>query len=167
MGRGQGCGIKGLIPTSVIQGNPFFIWGVSLWEAPFCCTTEAVISHSPGRGGLQGICFGFKFERRGSRRVVVYGTLCFRSCVRSVIRQKPSRMRSGRGSRPQHKEQRRDRRHVEVVVFLGLQEAEPDEISGEPFLPFRRRWRFPEAAPEQVTNDSRARHDPPPKKPLE
>ena len=39
-GRGlnlaQGCGIKGFIPTSVIQGNlPLYIWGVSLWEALF------------------------------------------------------------------------------------------------------------------------------------
>ncbi|CAJ1340189.1 unnamed protein product [Effrenium voratum] len=41
------------------------------------------------------------------------------------------------------------------LVLPGNHEAEPDEISGEPFLPFRRRWRFPEAAPEQVTNDSR------------
>ena len=32
--QAQGCGIKGFIPTSVLQGNLFFrIWGVSLWEA--------------------------------------------------------------------------------------------------------------------------------------
>ena len=31
----QGCGIKGFIPTSVIQGNPLFAWGVSLWNALF------------------------------------------------------------------------------------------------------------------------------------
>ena len=31
----QGCGIKGFIPTSVIQGNPLFTWGVGLWEALF------------------------------------------------------------------------------------------------------------------------------------
>ena len=31
----KGCGIKGFIPTSVIQGNPLFLWGVGLWEALF------------------------------------------------------------------------------------------------------------------------------------
>ena len=31
----QACGIKGFVPTSVIQGNPFFMWGVGLWEALF------------------------------------------------------------------------------------------------------------------------------------
>ena len=31
----QGCGIKGFFPTSVIQGNLPFIWGLSLWEALF------------------------------------------------------------------------------------------------------------------------------------
>ena len=30
----QGCGIKGFIPTSVIQGNPLFTWG-SLWGTFF------------------------------------------------------------------------------------------------------------------------------------
>ena len=29
----QGCGIKGFIPTSVIQGNPRFYDQISLWEA--------------------------------------------------------------------------------------------------------------------------------------
>ena len=31
----KGCGIKGFIPTLVIQGNSLFIWGVGLWEALF------------------------------------------------------------------------------------------------------------------------------------
>ena len=31
----QGCGIKGFLPTSVIQGNPPFYEHNSLWEALF------------------------------------------------------------------------------------------------------------------------------------
>ena len=31
----QGCGIKRFITTSVIQGNPLFIWAAGLWEALF------------------------------------------------------------------------------------------------------------------------------------
>ena len=34
-GQNQGCGIKGFIPTSVIQGNLPLDMGVSLWEALF------------------------------------------------------------------------------------------------------------------------------------
>ena len=44
----QGCGIKGLIPTSVIQGNlPLFMGGSSL-GGQFCCIEVGSIFHSPG-----------------------------------------------------------------------------------------------------------------------
>ena len=43
----QGCGVKGFIPTSVIQGNPLFLWRGSLW-GPFFLYHRFVdsISHS-------------------------------------------------------------------------------------------------------------------------
>lgn len=37
-----------------------------------------------------------------------------------------------------------------------LQEIEPDDLSGEAFVPYRKRWRTPEAKPEEVTNDTKA-----------
>ena len=62
----QGCGIKGFIPTSVIQGNlPLFMAGLSL-GSPFRCITEAVVSHSPA-GALWPcvffICLGHQAQR--------------------------------------------------------------------------------------------------------
>jgi len=41
------------------------------------------------------------------------------------------------------------------LVLPGNHEIEPDEISGEPFVAYRRRWRTPEAAPEQVGKEAR------------
>ena len=52
----QGCGIKGSIPTSVIQGNcPFYIER-GLWEALFVVyITEAVVFHSVVQTTKQGM----------------------------------------------------------------------------------------------------------------
>ena len=47
----QGCGIKGFIPTSVIQGNLPLFYGVLVFGKPFLLyhrsITEVVISHNP------------------------------------------------------------------------------------------------------------------------
>jgi len=40
------------------------------------------------------------------------------------------------------------------LVMPGNHEIDPDDFSGESFIPYRQRWRTPEAAPEQVGNDS-------------
>jgi len=36
------------------------------------------------------------------------------------------------------------------LVLPGNHEIEPDALSGEPFLPYRKRWRTPQAMPEEV-----------------
>ena len=45
---------QGVHPTTsvILLGISPFIWGVSLWEALFCCITEVGISHSPGQTRL-------------------------------------------------------------------------------------------------------------------
>ena len=58
----QGCGIKGFIPTSVIQGNlPLFMAGLSL-GSPFRCITEVVVSHSLAHSLLSNskLCWQFR-----------------------------------------------------------------------------------------------------------
>lgn len=55
------------------------------------------------------------------------------------------------------------------LVLPGNHEIEPDDLSGEDFVPYRKRWRTPQVAPEVVSNDSeviswlrydfRCRHD--------
>ena len=46
----QGCGIKGFIPTSVIQGNPLFKWRGGLWWTFFL---YHFFSHSPAVHGCE------------------------------------------------------------------------------------------------------------------
>ncbi|CAK9093922.1 Purple acid phosphatase 21 [Durusdinium trenchii] len=41
------------------------------------------------------------------------------------------------------------------LVLPGNHEIEPDDLSGEAFVPYRKRWRTPEAKPEEVTNDTK------------
>ena len=51
----QGCGIKGFLPTSVIQGNPPVYEHNSLWKGFFRCIREVVIPHSPEIGTAQSL----------------------------------------------------------------------------------------------------------------
>ena len=59
---GQGCGIKGFIPTSVIQGNPLFKWGV-VFGRPFLLYHRSGF-HFPQPCSWQDRTFGNSFQQK-------------------------------------------------------------------------------------------------------
>ena len=82
-GEAQGCGIKGFIPTSVIQGNSLFKWRGSLWGTFFLYHRSGFsISHSPGEPA-----FG-----------VIAETWRLRACARRRPRRAPRASRRPRSS---------------------------------------------------------------------